>query len=487
MKKIYLYITFLSLLMTGLVSCGDNLDFSKLHFLTDAEKAEMARQDSIREAQLTGVNANLILKYTANITVSQTSYDGTAVAISMDSIATLFGITKEQLAAGIAGETGALEIKGFAIQGSTHEDIGTATNTNAPWGHWWDTNGDITTWGETAMVFAEFDTETGVFNVGQYPGHLADGQTLKIIECLKYNEKRVAVIINIVAKAAGAITAPIVRTQDLTVDVIAKSNYDADSVQFNLTQALSDLGVSSIGDVKIIGLNPDGSYNQETNADPKGFWYDMSGFVGAWGDSASVYASTGIFLDDKIGIGQFPGHLKGGQSLTIQYGLMANNKIVMLKIKINVKSYQDPETPLAGDPKSVEQTVNMTKVYSNDYASVKVDIKDLLRDAFKKTTYQIHQAIMAGDLKLYQGAVTETAPVYTADAPGYWIKADGTAGGWADSQVWCSVGHSETELYIYGGNHPDNGVAGTSIVTKLIATYNGGTATFNITFNVTAQ
>lgn len=484
MKKIYLYITFLSLVITGLVSCGDNVDFSKLHILTDAEKIEKARQDSIKEAQLTGVNANLILKYTANITISQASYDGASVAIGMDSIATTFGITKEQLTAGIAGEAGAPEIKGFAIQGSTHEDIGTATNTNSPWGHWWDAKGDVTTWGTSAMVFAEFNTETGAFNVGQYPGHLTDGQSIKIIECLKYKEKRIAVIITVNAKAAGQITASIVRTQELTVDVLAKNNYDADSVQFNLKQALSDLGISSIKDAKVVGVNKDGSYSQETNADPKGFWYDMDGYVGAWGDNASVYASVGVFMDDKIGVGQYPGHLKDGQSLTIKYGLLSNNKIVMLKIKINVKSYVDPETPLSGDPKTVEKTISISKPYSNDYANVKVDVKDLLRDAFKKTTYQIHQAIVSGDLKLYQGEVTAESPKYTADVPGYWLKSDGVAGQWAEGVVWVSLGHSETELYLYGGNHPDNAAAGSTVKTKLIATYNGGIVTFNITFSI---
>jgi hypothetical protein len=338
--------------MTGLVSCGDNTNFSEPHALTDVEKAEMERQDSVKNAQLNNVNANLILTYTANITISKTSYDGTSVPIDLDKIAKTFNITKEQLIAGINGDNGALEIKGFAIQGSTHDDLGTATNTGSTWGHWWDKNGDVIAWGAGAMVFAEFNPETESFNVGQYPDHLTDGQTIKFIECLKYNGKRAAVIITVNAKAEPV--------------------------------------------------------------------------------------------------------------------------------------YVDPETPLAGDPTSVEKTIELTKPYTNDYASVTYDIKDLLRNAFKKTTYQIHQAIDSGELKLYQGEVSTTDPNYTADPPGYWLKADGTAGSWGESQVWCSIGHSKTELYLYGGNHPDNGVAGTTVSTKLIAKYNGGTATFNITFKVTA-
>lgn len=485
MKKIFLYITFLSLLAVGLAGCGDNMDFSKEHVLTDAEVKEIARQDSVKEAQKNHINANLVLNYSLEITTSKTVYDGAPLTIELDKIATLFGISKDDLLKGIDGASGAPEIKGFAIEGSTHADKGTATNTNAPWGHWWNADGNITTWGDDAMVFCEFDVETGIFNVGQYPGHLTDGQTLKVIECLKYNEKRAAVVITITAKAPGKLTAPVVGTQDLKIDVLTKSVYDPDSLQFDLAKVKTDLGITSMSDAKWVGVNEDGSFATEYSSPPLGYWYDMKGFVGVWGDDASVYTSYGDFQENRIGIGQYPDHLKAGQTLTIQYGILANNKIEMLKITINVKEYEDPETAPTGDPKAVEKTIDLTKAYSNDYASVQVDVKELLRDAFKKTTYQIHKAIVAGDLKLYQGEVTTTDPKYTSDVPGYWLKADGTVVEWAEGQVFVSLGHSETELFLYGGNHPDNGVAGSTVTTKLIATYNGGTVTFNITFKVT--
>lgn len=485
MKKIYLYII-LCLFMAGLMSCEDNKDFSNLHELTADEIAEIARQDSIEEAQKNNINANLVLEYTVEITTSKTLYDGVSLPIEIDKIAALFGISEAELLAGIAGESGAPEVKGFAIEGSTHADNGTASTTNSPWGHWWNAESNVTTWGETAMIFAEFDYEAGEFYVGQYPDHLTDGQTLKVYECLKYNEKRVAVAITVNAVAPGQINATVVRTQDLSISIVTKSSYDADSLQFDLSQALSDLGVSTMDEVKFLGVNEDGSYNQEA-VTGNGFWYDMNGFVGSWGDDASVYTNYGEFTNGYISIGQFPDHLTEGQTFTIKYGLWAkaSKKIVILNIAITVLGYQDPETPPEGDPVAVEKTIDLTKPYSDDYASVQVDIKDMLRDAFKKTTYQIHKAIATGELKLYQGAVSEADPAYTADVPGYWIKADGTAGGWAEGLVWCSIGHSETALYLYGGNHPDNATAGTSVSTKLIATYNGGSVTFNITFQLT--
>lgn len=70
MKKHLLYAALLGgLCSLGVTSCGDNEDVSREHVLTDAEIAEMARQDSIEEAQRNQINADLILEYTADITL----------------------------------------------------------------------------------------------------------------------------------------------------------------------------------------------------------------------------------------------------------------------------------------------------------------------------------------------------------------------------------------------------------------------------------
>ena len=85
-----------------------------------------------------------------------------------------------------------------------------------------------------------------------------------------------------------------------------------------------------------------------------------------------------------------------------------------------------------------------------------------IRSYYELTTYDIARACLKGDLKLYQGTVSETDPEYTSDEPGYWLLADGTVGEYASSLVWCSIGYSETDLYLYGGNHPANAVSGDS-------------------------
>ncbi|MBM6781927.1 DUF4859 domain-containing protein [Bacteroides mediterraneensis] len=493
MKKHLLYAALLGgLCSLGVTSCGDNEDVSREHVLTDAEIAEMARQDSIEEAQRNQINADLILEYTADITLSTVAYDGAQVTVETDKIAELFGISEEDLLAGIALESGAPEITGFAIEGSTHADNMTASNSNSTWGHWFDAKGDVVAWGTSAMVCCEFNTEDKFFNVMQYPGHLTDGQTVKVIEGLKYGEKRVAVVITVNAHGAAAITAPVVSTQKLSIDVNPASTYDLNNVEFNADQVKADLGISSMDDVeKFVAVKSDGSYAQESDAGTNGFWFDVDGYASGYSDNSRIYTSYGgdEWVENEIGIGQYPGKTAVGDSYTFNYGFLANNKIVMMEITVNVVAYNDPETAPEGTPEEKTIDVTLTKNYTTDYANVQYDIRDVLRQAFKMTTYQIHSARVSKELKIYCKEESSEDPEYTADVPGYWLGEDGSAVKFAEGIGWVSLGTSETELYLYGGNHPENvsPTAGATVKTTYIITCNGGKVTVNLTLQIDPQ
>ncbi len=495
MKKLSYILS--GLLMLGstafLSSCGDNEDFWGPHTLTDAEIAEIARQDSIREAQRNSINADLILEYTAEITISATSYDGVSVPIDVDAIANLFGITTEQLLTGpLAGEENGFDVKGFAIEGTTHADNGISTNSGAAWGHWWDANGDVKNWGEDAMVYAEFDPESGSFYVGQYPGHLYEGQTIKFIEAVKYQDKRAAIVITAIAKAREAVQASIVATNKLTLETSPNDTYAAVPVPgFDAAATLSALGVGSFDEVAWIATNADGSYAQEYSADAPGFWYDKEGFAGSWGDNASVYTA---FDGENILIGQMPGQMTAGSTVTISYGAMAGNKIVMNEITVIITAYEDPETAPEGEPASIEKDITLTKAYDADWgATDEIDVKEDLRQCFKMTTYQIFSALKSGEMNMWVGEVGADADEegnaqYTADAPGYWLGAEGQRVTWGDEAiVYLNLGISEESLAFYSGNHPDNcSPAGQTITTKMILEKDGITATFNVTIDITA-
>ncbi len=499
MKKISLIICCMLMVFstTMLTSCGDNTDFWGTHVLTDDEIAEMERQQHIKDSLKNVINADLILEYTADITISSSAYDGTLVPIDCDKIAELFGISKEDLLASLGNdeEGTAKDVVGFAIEGSTHADNMTMTNTGAAWGHWWDANGDVIGWGDGAMTFAEFDPWEGAFNVGQYPGHLTDGQTIKFIEGLKYQDKRVAVVITVNAKGREEVKASIVGTQSLTLETTPNDTYAAVEVPgFDAEKVLSDLGVSSFDEVTWIAVNPDGSYAQEYSADAPGFWHDKDGFAGSWGDNASVFTHFDAETNTVV-IGQMPEQMPEGSEVTVQFGALANNKIEMLDIHVKIIGYEDPETAPEGTPESMEKDITISKVYDDAWGSTdELDVKEDLRNAFKMTTYQIFKAIKDGSLKMWvkevgANADDEGAPKYTGEAPGYWLDGDGNAVDFGENAIgYVFLGSSETTLTIFGGNHPENcSPTGQTIKTKYIIECNGVTVTYNITFDITAN
>ncbi len=497
MKKLSYLISTLLIVGSSAIfsSCGDNEDFWGPHTLTDDEIAEMARQDSIKEAQRSRIDADLILEYTAEFYLSANSYDGAPVEIDMNAIAKELGVDKNALGMALNGE-GGLDVAGFAIEGSTHADNMTSSNSDAYWGHWWDKDGNVKDWGDEAMVYAEFsyDSESGVgeFYVGQYPGHLVADQEVKFIEALKYQDKRVAIVITAIARERGEVKADIVATNKLTLETAPNDTYAAVAVEgFDAAAALSALGAGSWADVDWVATNADGSYAQEYTADVPGFWYDKEGFAGSWGDNASVFAT---FQNEQILIGQMPEQMPAGSTVTINFSAIYNNKIVQNEITVIIVSYQDPETAPEGTPASIEKEITLTKVYDNEWgATDEVDVKEDLRQCFKMTTYQIFSALRSGEMNMWVDEVGKDADEnglaqYTADAPGYWLGSEGQRVSWGEeAMVYVNLGISEESLAFYGGNHPDNfSPNGGTIKTKLIVEKGGVTATFNITFNVTS-
>ncbi|NMA75203.1 MAG: DUF4859 domain-containing protein, partial [Bacteroidales bacterium] len=99
-----------------------------------------------------------------------------------------------------------------------------------------------------------------------------------------------------------------------------------------------------------------------------------------------------------------------------------------------------------------------------------------------------HRAKVAGELKMYINKESGEDVDYTADAPGYWLSAEGESSPYADGILWCSLGGDETSLFLNGGNHPDNcDPNGQTVQSKIIITCNGGKAILNLTFKVTKK
>ncbi len=501
MKK-FKYISLLPvvgvLLFGGMLTSCDNDDFSNLHTLTDAELAEMERQRQLAEEMKNRIDADLVLDYELDA-YPMTNFDAKALELDMAPVAELFGLSVEEIYSGINKVSGAPEIQGFAIQGTTHADYMVASNTNGEWGHWWRFDGDVCgTYNEDASRFycewqGYYDEEKGEnvechFNVGQLPDKCAVGDSFTVLEGLRYKEKRVVFRIKYNIIERQAVVAGVVNTQKLTIEMTPDQSYKPFKVEFDLDKALSDLNTESLVGLDWIGLNADGSYAQEYTADKPGFWFDKSGYPGSWGDDASVWVTyvEGETDPNHLIVGQMPGNMNEGDQVVVSLGVTNGSQIEMFEITCKIIAYQDPETAPAGDPKSVSKDITFTKAWTDDYATVDEDVKELLRDAFKMTTYQIFKALQTGDLKAYIGEASLEDPAYTGGTAGeYWLDAAGKSTDYGNGYVYTGLDASETDIHFYAGNHPQIDKNGGKVTYKYVVICNGGSVTFNVTFDIT--
>lgn len=360
MKKLY-YIFLLPalVLLASITACGDyDLDdVSSLHILTDEEIETIRIQDSINNALMQTINADLILEYTVTDYISSSTWTYTSFEIDLDAIGECFGLTAQEVADGINQADGAPSITGFAIQASTHQDYTLyGSTTNGTWGHWFDVNGDAGLYSEleslgTIAFYCEWqgdpDTDSNYFNIGQYPGQTTEPTTWTVYECLSYENKRVAVAITYILTERGDVTASVVDTKELTVTMPPFSDWDAVTVEIDMDDIMNTLGVSSPTELSLLGINADGSYQQESTAN-SGFWYNTDGYTDSYNDTTSAFyieyygndaANIAEYPEDVylLYIGQYPGHLESGYTADAQFGFMANNKIVMLTVHIVIE------------------------------------------------------------------------------------------------------------------------------------------------------
>lgn len=436
------------LLMLGFTACGDNEDVWGEHILTDAEIAEMARQDSILEAQRNSINADLVLEYNVDLTIGM-SYEGKRLDIDMDAICEKLGVTKEAFVHGFVSYWGyeyadAAELKFFAIEGSTHADNMGSPTAGSGWSHWWNGEGDVTTWANESAVYTEFSCEWDendepttdmYFAVGQMPGFYTEPTTVKVIEAVRYQETRVAVVVNFNIKNPDVITGTVVAEKEMTINVgTSATDFISTTATFDTNEVISALGISSMSDATLIGIKSDGSYTDMSTANA-GFWYNADGTVGTYGDApffVEWYGYSEDYPEDEYTfyVGTMPGVAQFFDSYPAKIGFLANGKIVMYNLNITVNTL------------SVAKELRPNETYGTVEFDHNTVMTALGITSMKEATLVNVNA---------DGSLTEGN--YTSGS-GWWYAADGTIGTWPEVSYgieywWGSEDWPEDDYTIY--------------------------------------
>ncbi len=121
---------------------------------------------------------DITLTYNITFPVSATEYSGKTVEIDANKLCNALALTKQELNNTFNKN---IIFNGINSDGSLSQQ----STANAP-GHWFDAKGDICSWGNSAMVFSEFNLSTLSFKIGQYPGHCKQGEQYSIKQALVY-------------------------------------------------------------------------------------------------------------------------------------------------------------------------------------------------------------------------------------------------------------------------------------------------------------
>lgn len=294
-------------------------------------------------------------------------------------------------------------------------------------------------------------------------------------------------------------------------------NYSGVEVEVDTDVVLEKLGYATLADltdafgtieggvqidhqVSFFAINKSTGYdNPGFTANGLGHWFDGAGDVVGWGATAHLYSEFDAETF-KFFIGQYPDRLEEGQTYKIiqavKKGTYRMAFVFNVKVGAPPPDYVDPETPPVGVPKVVEKEFEVNQTFASDWsANTKIDLKEVLRDAFKKTTYQIHKAIENNEL-VFSGVNTdgsiykdgEGKPLSTANHPGHWFAINGNVTTWGDVTnkpfVYSEFAHDNALLEMSIGLHPENAKAGDQTSIKQIAEYNGGKVTLIFKFKV---
>lgn len=213
-------------------------------------------------------------------------------------------------------------VKFIAFDGST-KYVNEKVSTTNGWGHWFNSAGDVCSWGDQAYFFTEAafianGNLTGT--LGAHPKQVTEslvGKQYVIIEGFETDKVTAAVEFHITVK--GKLEAPKVNSvgaKTLDVKIPYDGNYAYTVLQVDLPSIASAIGVSDIAKASVYGVNADGSLGTIPGTT---FWYDMDSNVASYSESSSVYLE---YAADDAGtyawhLGNYPNPQLAGKTFKV--------------------------------------------------------------------------------------------------------------------------------------------------------------------------
>jgi hypothetical protein len=463
-KTIFITMALVAIVVLIFASCKKD---SQEHVYTEEELREIARQDSLKKI----IPADYV--FTQNVSIPVTAGYG-GVTVSLDTTGKLLELFEYKTVPELVAALGTLQdgvqsgndITFYAYNYSTKYEVTNPSTTNY-FGHWFDANGDVCSWGDQAFLFCEKqDTFSLNCTIGIYPGHAVVGNQFNIVEAMKYDNYKVAFLFKVTIIEEVIPVTTVVGTQTISFEAKKDGTYKATPLDVDAPAITSGIGVEPAS-AKIYGVNADGSLYLGGFTANNGCWFNAAGNVCSWGDEGCAIFAEYDAANKKVNVGQFPDGTVVGQNYTARLGFVHNLKQYNVVITMTVTEATEVGYPVT----TLAATINLALTVPAAVADQWVDnVLDLDSAAIQQAIGCGPSAATIYGINYVTDSLYVQLPLLTANN-GCWFNAAGNVCKWGADGISMYVESRTAERKIGFGQYPAACVSG--------QTYHGALAFVN--------
>jgi hypothetical protein len=477
MKKT-IFITMAVIATFGLIMVSCEKDNSSKHHYTKEELEEIHRQDSLKKI----IPVDYV--FTQNVTVPvNKGYEGVTVCLTPDTnkLLELFQYNSvAELVAALGTIEGGVQtgndITFYAYNYSTKYEYTSPSTTNS-FGHWFDANGDVCSWGDQAYLFCEKqDTFSLKFTLGLFPDRPALGSVYKIVEAMKLDNFKVAFMFTVTIGPEEVLETTIVGTQTIDLDV-PLIDWTAAITEFDVGAITTALGIAP-EDATLMAVQGDGSLYTGGWTASFGFFFNSSGNVCSWDAEGCTYYVEYYSDSQTIGVGLHPEAASVGQTYTGRVAFVNEAELLQYNIVINITIVEPEENPYPET--TVVDTIPIafsTPIY-NDYTPTAVEFDTMI----------VYQAIGCGPtLATLYGYNETTDSLYIngfTGNNGFWFTLAGDVCSWGDEGVTMDAEYVPKTTTINVFQYPDACLSGQTYKCTLAFVHEGNQINVMITMTM---
>ncbi len=449
-----------------------------------------------------------------------TGYEASPIEFTLSDVATALDTNAATLGAAIAEYIEDEEPATLLFWANGTEWSGPVTAANN--GFWMTAEGMPVEYGDQSVWYCSPDVDeaftTLVFNVGQMPGVMEEGDKGQTTITLKFNNKEVtfALTLNVIAKPVYEVPEPtLVETQltlvgqtELVVEQFPRGGYDSDFIEVAIpNDVITQLGITDTGLLvysieKVVytteyntgdvaeggGLKKDTLTNTPTG-EGHGFWFrpvqneegEYYGEVSSagWGDNDKFYinnftydADTGILSGQ---LGQYPGSCKENEQWTANVYLIYAEKAYLVKYTLKILE-SESGNGMADYNKVGEASVTLKQEPLSDWAAVQAR-PDL-------ETIAAALGCEVGALGLVALDEKDNFGESTANNGGWWLTENGRVVAYANGAFYIEPATSGDYSVLNVGHKPNTRQVGDELSASLYFVNGTNYYQYNVTLQI---